>query len=552
MPRSGTLAPFHIDRRFNSGRRCPYAPGVTGFVSLVGAGPWDPELMTLAAVRRVSHADVIIADYLVNPLVFSHARADALIIQREAGPKTAQLQQARLNDLMVEHATSGAYVVRLKGGDPMMFGRGAEEASHLEAHGIGFEFVPGVSSPIAAPECAGIPVTHRDHTPSVSFVSGYEAYDKAGLQVAWDHLAQSAGTLVLMMSVKNCRENAARLIAAGRKPDTPAAIVRWGSRGIQQCVESRLDGIADAIDSAKIRPPAVLVVGDVVRARSELARRELRPLHGRRVAITRTCEAARELSSHLNLLGADVVSIPSSRFELRPHRDELAKALLNADQYDGIIFASARALEASCEALLANSADLRKFAHAKLVAVGQATARALRSRGVAADLVPQTAHSEGIVEALNASGWVSQRWLHPRADRSRASLGTGISENGGQYLPVTAYSAHGEPITEIQLRSIDSEGLDAVCFASGRSARHHFDALAAHWGEEPTRTYLNARILVALGPVTAQAMTDLGLQVRATATDASNAGMVEALCSSMPAPANTTGRAVIPPLYHRN
>jgi uroporphyrinogen III methyltransferase/synthase len=237
---------------------------VTGLVSLVGAGPWDPELLTLAGRERLSRADVVIADYLVNPAHLMHCRPEARIYQRQAGPHASLLDQAAVNDLMVEHALAGRYVVRLKGGDPMIFGRGCEEAQHLRAHGVDFEFIPGVSAAIAAPEAAGIPVTHRDHTPSVSFVSGYEAYDKGGLAVAWDHLAQSAGTLVLMMGVRNARDNTARLIAAGRPASTPAALIRWGTRGIQRTLVGTLGDIADLAEKSGLRAPAVLVVGSVV------------------------------------------------------------------------------------------------------------------------------------------------------------------------------------------------------------------------------------------------------------------------------------------------
>ena len=188
---------------------------MAGFVSIVGAGPWDPELLTLAGRERLSRADVVIADYLVNPALLMHCRADAEVIQRVRGPRQgpaieARLNQERVNELLVEHASAGRFVVRLKGGDPMVFGRGAEEAEVLREAGIEFELVPGVSAALAAPEAAGIPVTHRGHTPAVCLVSGFEAYQKTGLAVAWEHLANSAGTLVLMMSVKNCRQNAGR------------------------------------------------------------------------------------------------------------------------------------------------------------------------------------------------------------------------------------------------------------------------------------------------------------------------------------------------------
>jgi len=267
---------------------------MSGFVSLVGAGPWDPELLTLAGRDRLGRADVVISDYLVNPALLVHCRPDAQIHQRirrrlaekhpEVGPA---LNQGEVNALMVEHAQAGRYVVRLKGGDPIIFGRGAEEARVLRDHGIPFELVPGVSAAIAAPEMAGIPITHRDHTPSVSFVSGFEAYEKKGLAVAWEHLANSAGTLVLLMGVRNCRSNAERLVAAGRDASTPAAVVRWGTRGIQRTVVGTLATIADEVERAGIRAPAAMIVGDVVARREQMRFFEDRPLFGQRIVVTR-------------------------------------------------------------------------------------------------------------------------------------------------------------------------------------------------------------------------------------------------------------------------
>ncbi len=284
---------------------------MSGFVSIVGAGPWDAGLITVAGLRCLQRAEVVIADYLVNPNLLLHAPPSAEIVQRQAGPRGgAQLLQPTINALMIERAREGKYVVRLKGGDPCMFGRGGEEAQALRTAGIDYELVPGVSSPIAGPERAGIPVTHRDHTPAVTFVSGFEAYDKAGLSVAWQHLARSAGTIVLMMSVRNARTNAERLIEAGRDPSTPAAVVRWGTRGIQRTIVGTLATIADVIDAEGIRAPAVLVVGDVVGVRDEIAWIEQRPLHGRRVVVTRPREQALALCDLLEARGADAVAVP--------------------------------------------------------------------------------------------------------------------------------------------------------------------------------------------------------------------------------------------------
>jgi uroporphyrinogen III methyltransferase / synthase len=512
----------------------------TGFVALVGAGPWDPELLTLAARDRLARADVVIVDYLVNPAVLIHARPDAEIIQRVRGPHLGanepRLDQARVNALMVEHAQAGRYVVRLKGGDPMMFGRGAEEAVHLRAHGIPFEFVPGVSSPIAAPEAAGIPITHRDHTPSVSFVSGYEAYEKAGLTVAWEHLALSAGTLVLMMSVKNARQNAERLRAAGRSPDTPTAVVRWGTRGIQQTVVGTLADIADRLDAAGIRAPAVMVVGDVVALREQIQWYEQRPLFGRRVVVTR---AARQAGGLVNLLaawGADAVAFPCLDFvEAEPAEQlALARSLAQLDDYEGVIVSSPNGVAALFAGLAKAQLDARAFAGKLVATIGTGTAEALREHGLLADLVPEQASSEGLIVSLRERGLLDARWLQVRADEGRSLLGLAIAEAGGALDLIVGYRTVRPPVPALLLRSLlpveaGGEGYDAICFASGRTARHFLETMGEAVGEEPARDSLAKARVVAIGPVTAAAIEALGVRVDAIAREQSEQGLADAV-----------------------
>ena len=323
-----------------------------GFVSIVGAGPWDPELLTLAGRDRLRRADVVLADYLVNPAMLTHCRADVRLHQRVAGPHDGvRLNQTRINELLVEEASAGNRVVRLKGGDPMIFGRGCEEAEVLRNAGIPYELVPGVSAAIAAPEAAGIPLTHRQHTPSVSIVSGYEAYDKGGLNVAWDHLANSAGTIVLMMSVRNCRDNAERLIAAGRDPETPAALIRWGTRGIMRTIVATLATIADEAEAAGLRAPAVLVVGSVVSLRERIEWFERRPLFGKRVVVTRSAPQAGELLHMLAAQGADAVAFPCLAIAPPEDPEALREAVAKIHECDGVILSSPNGVAAFFDAL---------------------------------------------------------------------------------------------------------------------------------------------------------------------------------------------------------
>ena len=491
---------------------------VTGFVSIVGAGPWDPQLLTLAARDRVANADVLIVDYLVNPAVLLHARPDAVILQRQAGPhNNKRLSQETVNELLVEHAKAGSYVVRLKGGDPMVFGRGAEEAQILQRHGIGFEFVPGVTSPIAGPESAGIPVTHRDFTPAVTFVSGFEAYEKSGLHVEWEHLAKGAGTLVLMMSVKNCDDNVRRLIAAGRSPSTPAAIVRWGTRGIQKTITGTLQDIAEKLEQSKIRAPALLVVGEVVGVRKDIAWLEQFPLHGKRIVVTRGVQESIALVESLSAFGADPVCIPGIAYDAGDVA-QLDACLQKVSSYHGILLTSPRGVQALGRALKRLQLDLRAYVQTAFAVVGPATASALAELGIYADVVASPANSEGLVEKLSERDALGKSWLHLRGDEGRHVLANAITEAGGSIDTVVAYRIRRPKVPDFLVESLrgsedGGEGVDAICFASGKTASHFLETAREALTEVQLQQLLQSAKIVVVGPITQEAVQALGIRV---------------------------------------
>lgn len=517
-----------------------------GYVSIVGAGPGDPELLTLAARDRLAAADVVIADYLANPALLLWCRAECEILQRRRGPRSdaplpegfLPLRQSAVNAAMIEHAQRGRHVVRLKGGDPCMFGRGGEEAVALAEAGIAYELVPGVSSPIAAPQAAGIPVTHRDFTPAVTFVSGFEAYDKAGLAVAWTHLAQSAGTIVLMMSIGNARDNARRLIDAGRDASTPAAVVRWGTRGIQATIVGTLEDIGDRLEQAAFRPPAILIVGDVVGLRDTIAV-EPGPLAGRRIAVTRSFAQGRPLSRALAKLGADVVPVPCLAFEPPEDRQVLADALRRiATDFDGVILSSPNGVRATFDAMLEAGLDLRILAGKQVAVVGPATARACADRGIVADVVAQQARGEGLVESL--AEHLSARWLYARADEGRQIVPEAIRAAGGTCEVVEAYRAIRPRVPALLLLSMlppdqGGEDVDAICFASGKTARHFVQTATEALGEAATQAMLQRAAIVSLGPVTTKALRSMGMSVAQTATAPTTAGLVDAVTRALAA-----------------
>lgn len=516
-----------------------------GFVSLVGAGPWDPDLLTLAARDRLTRADVVIVDYLVNPAVLIHCRPDVEVVQRVRGPHGTAAEdrffdQARVNALLVDYAKAGRRVVRLKGGDPMMFGRGGEEAQHLAQNNVKFEFVPGVSSPIAAPEAAGIPITHRDHTPSVSFVSGYEAYEKAGLAVAWEHLARGAGTLVLMMSVRHARQNAEQLVAAGRSASTPAAVVRWGTRGIQKTVVGTLADIADRIEAEAIRPPAVMIVGDVVELRAQIAWLEQRPLFGRRVVVTRAARQSGGLVTLLAEQGADAVAFACLDFvpPTPEQRAELDRGLLELDRFAGVIVSSPNGADALLDGLARVDLDTRSLAGKQLAAIGTGTAERLREHGLRADIVPRHARAEGLVDALRERGLLSATWLQIRADEGRDVLGRALADAGGRLELVVGYQTIRPAVSPLlldSLRPVDEggEGYDAICFASGRTARHFLETTGEAFGQANALEWLQRAKIIAIGPVTADAIAQLGVRVDAVANAQSEAGLVAAVLGTL-------------------
>ena len=519
---------------------------MAGFVSIVGAGPWDPELLTLAGRDRLARADVVVADYLVNPALLMHCRPDVHVYQRTQSPHgevvgDAVASQDEIHRVLVERASSGLRVVRLKGGDPMVFGRGAEEAEVLRAAGIDYEFIPGVSAAIAAPEFAGIPVTHREHSPSVTIVSGYEAYEKGGRGVDWQHLAQGTGTLVLMMSVRNCRDNAERLIAAGRDPATPAALIRWGTRGIQRTIVGSLATLPGRADAENLRPPAVMIVGSVVDLRGAIQWYERRPLFGRRVVVTRAVEQSSSLLHLLAGSGADAVNFPCLAIAPPDDLDALTRAARHPGEFDGVILSSPNGVRAWFDALAGVGVDVR-ILHGKCVAaIGTGTANTCWERGIQADVVPSAARAEGLVAELTERNILGRRWLHVRADEGRELVGDAIRAAGGTYKLVIGYRVVRPKVPPMLVRSLlppdqGGEGCDAVCLASGKTARHFLETLAEAHGEPAARALLARAKVIAWGPVTAAAIEAQGVRVDAVADNLTDDAMLAAVLSALGRP----------------
>ena len=485
-----------------------------GRVLLVGAGPGDPGLVTVAAAEALAQAEVVVYDRLVNPRLLELAPAEAERIFVGKGPKRHSMSQEEINELLVARAGKGKRVVRLKGGDPFVFGRGGEEAEVLAAAGIAFEVVPGVTSAIAAAAYAGIPITHRGLASSVAFVTGHEDPTKDEPDVDWAKLATAVDTLVLLMGVGQLPQIVERLVAGGRDRATPVAVIEWGTLPRQRTVVGDLGDIVAKVEEADIGPPAVAVVGEVVRLREALRWFDVRPLFGQRVLVTRTREQASELSRALAAAGAEPIELPT--IEITPRFDEerlkSAAQALKDGGYDWVVFTSANAVDCFFEFLWRRCLDARSV-RAAVAAIGPATAEALKRWGISVDVTPDPARytAEGLLAALGEQGDLRGRsFLLPRAEGARDALIDGLSEQGAKIDEITLYlaappkdpEAEGSPAGE-GLRRLRAGEIDIATFASSSAVRN-LVSLLGH-DVEPLR-----RCRVAcIGPITAQTAEEL-------------------------------------------
>jgi uroporphyrinogen III methyltransferase / synthase len=493
---------------------------VNGIVYLVGAGPGDPGLMTRRSLELIASADAILYDRLIPPGALDGARPDAELRYVGKEPGAAALTQEETNELLVELARAGKRVVRLKGGDPFVFGRGGEEAECLAAGGVPFEVVPGVTAGVAAPAYAGIPVTHRDAASAVAFVTGHEDPGKPGSALDWDALARFPGTLVIYMGIKNVAVIAERLTAAGRDPAEAVAVVERGTHAGQRTIVASLAGIAARVEAEEIRPPAITVVGPVAELRETIAWLERRPLHGEVVAVTRARAQASELAARLRELGAKVVETPAIRIEPRPVEGELRAAIERVQGYALVCLTSPNGVRLLFEALAAAGRDARALAGAEVAAIGPGTAAELARRGIRADIVPERFVAEALVEALAPFAVEGRRVLVARAAEARSVLVDALQERGAAVDDVALYDTVAEPLSEADRAAL--ERATYVTFTSSSTVRFLVESGA--------RPPAGARI-VSIGPVTSASAEEHGLAVDVEAERHDIDGLVEALAA---------------------
>jgi uroporphyrinogen III methyltransferase/synthase len=495
----------------------------SGKVYLVGAGPGDLGLVTLRAQECIESADAIVYDHLANPETLNWARDDAEIIYAGKAAGEHALSQEEINALLVERARAGKAVVRLKGGDPFVFGRGAEEASAIADAGIEFEIVPGITSAIAGPAYAGIPVTHRAQNSHVTFFTGHEDPAKTESAIDYGALAKLGGTQVMLMGVERLGAITVEMLKQGVREDLPVALVRWATTGRQETLTGTLQDIAQRAVASRFEAPAVAVFGEVVALRERLNWYEKRPLSGKRIVVTRTRKQASALSNKLRALGAQVIELPTIRIEPPSDLRAFAELVQDAHLYDWIVFTSANGVDAFFEIFFKLYDDAREIGGARIAAIGPATAQRLKEFHLHVDLQPEEFVAEAVVKEFRKQGSVENlRILLVRAEKARDVLPRELSGLGAIVDEAFAYRTVPETRdTTGARRRLEMEGADLITFTSSSTVESLL-ALGLPWPK--------GMQVASIGPITSKTARDRGLTIDIEARRHDIEGLVQAIC----------------------
>jgi uroporphyrinogen III methyltransferase/synthase len=497
-----------------------------GKVFLVGAGPGDPGLITVRGRELIDSADAIVYDALANPALLPPDAAAAgfpeLFYVGKRGGDKRSVTQEDVNQLIVRLAREGKRVVRLKGGDPFVFGRGSEEAIACAEASVPCEVVPGITAGIAVPAYAGIPVTHRGMASSVTLVTGSEDPSKLSSPTNWGALAKSGSTIVLYMRVKTLPRTTAALIEGGLPPETPAAAIQWGTHARQRTVVATLATLCDAIEAERLTAPVVTVIGWSVLLRDEIAWFEKRPLFGKRIVVTRAADQAPALSGRLRELGAEVLEVPAVRIA-RLDLDPLRSALERLSAYEWIVFTSRNGVSLFWEQLLSSGRDARALAGIKIAAVGAATAGSLLEHGIAVDVIPERFVAEGLLDALRDRDDVrGASMLHVGAEGARDVLRAGLEELGATVTLLSVYRSVPQPEGAENLRAALEQGeVDLVTLTSASAVTGFVDAVGADAAHGASAA--------SIGPITSEAARGAGLDVTVEAAESTIDGLVDAI-----------------------
>lgn len=495
-----------------------------GKVYLVGAGPGDVGLLTVKGQDLMQEAEVVVYDRLANDRLLSLCPADTEYIYVGKTPDHHTLKQEEINEVLVDKAKEGKMVVRLKGGDPYVFGRGGEEAERLREAGIAFEVVPGITSAIAAPSYAGIPVTHRHLTSTFTVITGHEDPTKEDSQIHWSRLAEDPGTLIFLMGVGNLPKIVSRLVQGGKDPATPVALVRWGTRPEQEVVTGTLATIEAEVAKAGLTSPAIIIVGEVVTMRDTLRWFEDKPLFGRRVLVTRAREQTSALSDALETLGAEAVEAPMIAVQAPQDTAPLDQAIASLNNYDWIIFTSANGVRFFFDRLRDQGGDIRDLHGISLCAIGPKTLEALEEKGLRVDVIPETFVAEGVLEAIQPLLTSPQKILLPRSDLARKVLVDTLQGEGHTVDDVVTYETVPTDIGADRIKELFQDGrIDMVTFTSSSTVKN-FAAFCQTHGIAPQGvTYAS------IGPITTETAKEMGMAPALEAETYTIDGLVEAI-----------------------
>jgi uroporphyrinogen III methyltransferase/synthase len=494
-----------------------------GKVFLVGAGPGAEDLISLKGIECIKKADVIIYDFLANKKFLNYAKdgAEKIYVGKKGSCHT--LKQPDINRLIVEKALQGNVVTRLKGGDPYIFGRGGEEAEELVKEGIEFEVVPGITAGVAASAYAGIPLTHRDFTSTVAFVTGHERDDTEYSKIHWDKISTGIGTIVFYMGVKNLPNIVKNLIENGREPDTPIALIRWGTHPVQKTVVGTLENIVQKVEEAKLTAPAIIVVGEVVKLRETLRWFDKKPLFGKNIIITRAREQASELTKILSDYGANVIEFPTIEIVEPDDFTELDKAINNLRDYNWLIFTSVNGVKLFFKRLYFHKKDVRELYGIKVCAIGPKTAKTFNEFGIYPDVIPEKYQAEYVISALEKEGINGKRFLLPRAKVAREVLPEKIREKGGIIDVVTVYKTVMPDVNKDEVLEMLSNGeVDYITFTSSSTVKNFMEIIK-------DKELLKGVKLVSIGPITSDTIREFNLEPSVEAKKYTIEGLTEAI-----------------------
>ena len=495
-----------------------------GKVYLVGAGPGDPGLISRKGVDCLTQADVIVYDHLLDEqlLDLAPSEAEKIYVGKTAGAHARE--QDEINQLLVEKAKAGKTVVRLKGGDPFVLGRGGEEVETLADNGIPFEVVPGITSAVAVPAYAGIPVTHRGLASSFAVITGHEDASKESSSINWEKLATAVDTLVFLMGMRNLATIVAKLLEHGRPPDTPVAVIKDGTKPQQKTVVSSLKDIEDKVKQYRLSPPAVVVVGEVVRLREKLCWFDNRPLFGKRILVTRARQQASALSQLLSKHGAQPIKLAAIGIQAIANTKELDEAIANVSDYHWIVFTSVNGVEAYFQRLHELKLDSRTLGRLKIAVIGPATAKAVEKQGIIPDYIAKVYSSAGLIDGFSNWNIAEERLLLPRADIADKELAEGLSQLGAEVHEVAVYRTVRTAETISQAKEmLMSDQIDVITFTSSSTVSN---LVAAFDGEQPT---INSAKVACIGPKTADTAARAGLKVDIISQEHTVPGLVTAI-----------------------